>query len=106
VAKVAPCIVAPTRSMTTKWGYTMTIFSMPRDASRSPNNSSKHKSSVRPEGSRAEYPSIIAKRYCLCSIDLAYKMLGYRCRLHVVRSEGGPEWRRSRSLDFCWNAFR
>lgn len=60
------------------------------DAPRSPNNSSEHKSSARPEGSRTGYPRIIAKRYCLGSIDLAYKMLGYRCRLRMVKSEGGP----------------
>lgn len=78
---------------------------LPRDAPRSPNNSSEHKSSVKPEGSPAEHPRIIAKRYCLGSIDLAYKILGYRCRLHVVKSEGGPKWRRNRSLDFRWNAF-
>lgn len=72
----------------------------PRDAPRDPNNSSEHKSSVRPEGSRAGHPRITAKRYCLGSIDLAYKILGYRCRLRAVKSEGGPEWRRSRSLDF------
>lgn len=65
-------------------------FGIPRDAPRSPNNSSEHKSSVRPEGSRAGYPRIIAKRYCLGSIDLAYKMLGYRWRLRMAKSEGGP----------------
>lgn len=65
-------------------------FRIPRDAPRSPNNSSEHKSSVRPEGSRAGYPRIIAKRYCLGSIDLAYKMLGYRWRLRMAKSEGGP----------------
>lgn len=64
---------------------------LPHDALRSPNNSSEHKSSVRPEGSRAGHPRIIVKRYCLGSIDLAYKMLGYRCCLRVVKSEGGPE---------------
>lgn len=63
---------------------------MPPDAPRSSNNFSEHKSSVRPEGSRSGYPRIIAKRYCLGSIDLAYKMLGYPYRLCVVRSEGGP----------------
>lgn len=59
------------------------------DTSTSSNNFSKHKSSVKPEASWSGYPRIIAKRYCLASIDLVYKMLGYPYRLCAVRSEGG-----------------
>lgn len=61
----------------------------PPDAPTSSNNFSEHKSSVRPGASRPGYPRIIAKRYCLASIDLAYKILGYPHRLCMVRSEGG-----------------
>lgn len=45
-------------------------------------------------------PRIISKRYCLGSIDLAYKILGYPYRLCVVRSEGGPCDGRSATLEF------
>lgn len=78
-------------------------FTVPPDASRSSNNFSEHKSSARPEGSWPGHPRIIAKRYCLGSIDLAYKMLGYLCRLCVVRSEGGPT---PTGLEFRWSPSR